>query len=284
MKTFISSLFIACLVLVASNGYAFDWKTDLDQALKDGQKTGQPVLAYFFYKAHYAADQKVWNHPFVTQYETKFIPVKLDVTTSTDQINKYGVLTFPSVLFFDTKGRELLSLRYEEDKLLRSVLAVRMKKVLENIEEFSLLESQFDSLKSNPKMVLKYATGLRDRGEFDQAEKYFKQLFANKTLSPDLKKQVIDEYAHMILFNAARAFFKDKFEPCIDWLQRFKANCKNTEYDLQVNLMLGMALMEVGSKDQGKQILNDVIKTDKDGEFGTKAKVFMKGMKEGKIR
>ncbi|MDX9752862.1 MAG: hypothetical protein RBU29_02820 [bacterium] len=284
MKKQFSFLFSVCILCLSQSGLAYEWKTDLDQALSDGQKNGKPVMAYFYYQAHLAADMKVWDHPYVTQYDGKFIPVMLDVDGTAEQIKKYGVLTFPSILFFDTKGRELLFLRYEEDKLLRSAVALRMKKALENMEEFSLLESQFETLKTNPRMVLKYATGLRDRAKYTEAETYFKQLFSNQTLPADLKAQVTEDYAHMILFNASRAFFKDKFEDTITWLQKFKANCKNTNFDMQVDLMLGMALIEAGSQDQGRQILNEIIKKDKDGDFGSKAKLFLDEKKGGKRR
>jgi hypothetical protein len=95
--------------------------------------------------------------------------VKVDVEGKDDIESKYGVLSFPTVLFFDPQGRELLSMRVEDKDMKRSIMAVRMKKVLQSIEEFTLVEEQIKTNDENPKLVLMYANGLRDRGMFERA-------------------------------------------------------------------------------------------------------------------
>jgi tetratricopeptide (TPR) repeat protein len=274
---------MSLLVLNSMNGFAFEWRSDLDKAMDDGKKFEKPLLVFFCY--HLAntlrEDLSVWQSPIFNRYESTFITVKVDVDDSASYIKEYGLLTFPCVLFFDGKGRELLSLRWQEERLMRGYLFQRIGKVVKNIEEFALLESQLELFKNDPKMILLYARGLRDRAQFEAAEQQYSKLLKWDGLDPQLLQQARQDYATMVLMNAGRDFYHSQFDASIQRLQAFLASNKDMDYELEAKVLLGKALFEAGSAREGERILKEVIKKDTDNLYADSVQRFI-DRKKGK--
>ncbi|MBD3268017.1 hypothetical protein GF373_15225 [bacterium] len=268
---FLITIALSCQISLA----AFDWETDFEKAMKRGQKINKPVMAYFYHSLGRLKDEKVWKSPLLQKYNSSFIPVQLNINNNGEIIQKYNLVSFPSVLFFDTKGREILSCRFEDDRLTRTRLLLHIKKALENMEKFALIEDQIELMKNNPKMVLLYAKGLRDRAQFQKAEEQFKKLFAWKDLDPKILEEAQSSYSHMMLFRASRYFYGGEYEKCIEEVQRYLSYTPQTDYNLQAKYLLGISYYEVGSKREGKKVLQEVLKEDKNDFYTHKIKRYL---------
>ena len=248
-------------------------------ALQEAQKTDKPVVAYFFYPISLSEDRLVWQNPLVVRTSEPFIGAFLDIEKHADLIKKYDIHTFPAILFFDSKGRELLSLRMEEEKLQRTRLASRMKRALESIEEFNLIESQLKKYQDNPKIIAYYAKGLRDRGLFDQAEAQYNRLLNWKGIDPKLLEGVRKDYVDMFFFKGTLDLYAGNYARCIQTMERFLKQYPGKDAEPQAQLLIGMAKYESGDRKEGERLLNQVAKNSSAPIYQERARQYLQEKK-----
>jgi hypothetical protein len=268
--------------LSTRDAQAFKW-LQFEEGIKQSAESGKPLVVYFYHlqSTRIREDKKVWMHPLLQQFYDKFVFGHVEIEYGVETVNRLGVKSFPSVLFFDPKGRELINHRIEEEILKVTILAARMNRVLKDVEDFTLLESQMKLLKDNPKMVLMYAKGLTDRTQFSQAEEHFTRLFQWKDISPALLKDAEEGYTIMLFLQAAHFFYQSKFDRCTDTMFRFLDKYPNDDAVPQAKCLLGMALYEGGKQKEGERILNELAKNKKAGIFQEKARMYL-AEKKGK--
>ncbi len=288
MKRFFQCILVALFLLNGIESIqAIEWQKDMDQALSEAKLQNKPVFAFFYHYLYYQnptrqrEDFLIWESPLVQKYLPNFIAVKVDVEGKDDIESKYGVLSFPTVLFFDPQGRELLSMRVEDKDMKRSIMAVRMKKVLQSIEEFTLVEEQIKTNDENPKLVLMYANGLRDRGMFERAEEQYYRLLNWKGLSPEELQEAKSSYTNMFFFQGAAEFYGGDFNRCIEIMQRFIDKNPQNDAVPQARLLMGMAMYESGRKTEGESILKDLTNLKNAGPIPDQAKKFLEEKKGG---
>ncbi len=264
------------IVLNASPGYTFEWLT-FEEGLQKAEESGMPLVVYFYnlQSTQIRSDKKVWLHPLLQRYYDRFVYAHVEIGIHGKIVNRYGVKSFPSVLFFDSKGRELVNHRIEEDRLKITILAARMNRVLTDIENFAMLESQMKRFKDNPKMVLMYAKGLRDRAQFDHAEEHFLRLFAWDGISSTLLKEAEQEYTVMLFLQAAQYFYRGEYDRCADTMYRFLEKYPDDNAEPQARYLLGMALYEGGKKSEGEKMLKELARNKKNGIFADKARLYL---------
>ncbi len=280
MKTLLIALLFMGIWSIPASSESF-WN-QMDEALKKAAERNKPVVAYFYHlqSRRIREDKKVWQHPLLRRYYDKFIFAQVEIDMNGDLVTKYSVKAFPSVLFFDSKGRELLSYRIEEDQLKITVLAASMNKVLNDIENFTLLESQIKKMKDNPRMILLYAKGLTNRTLFGQAEEHFVRLFQWDGISKKLLEEAQKEYTIMLFMQAARSFYQEKFNHCAEIMTRFLDKYPDDDAVPQAKFLLGMALYEGGKKKEGTSLLKELARNKQYGLFQTKAKMYLDEKKE----
>jgi thiol:disulfide interchange protein DsbD len=80
-----------------------------------------------------ALDNKVFTDPEIADLSRQFLALRLDLTRRQPHqdaiLHRYGIKGVPTLLFFDTQGREVTSLRVEEFMDKKEILQ-RMKKLL----------------------------------------------------------------------------------------------------------------------------------------------------------
>jgi thioredoxin:protein disulfide reductase len=80
-----------------------------------------------------AMDREVFSDPEIVELSRQFLTLRLDLTRrqhhQNEILQRYGIKGVPSILFFDTEGREVTSLRVEEYMDKNEILQ-RMKKIL----------------------------------------------------------------------------------------------------------------------------------------------------------
>ncbi len=254
----------------------FQWYNDLDEALETGKQQNKPVVAYFYEPQGHQRDKKVWYSSVVERYGQHFIGAAISIVLKPEIAGEYGTTNYPTVLFFDSKGREIFTQRIEAKELMRTQLVARFKRVLTKIEEFNLVENQLELTKDNPKLLLIYAKGLRDRANFDEAEKQYNKILDLDNVSSEIVEEVEQELVYLIFLRASRDFYHGNYDRCIDRLMRFIEKHDNSDFTYQAKFMLGIALYEAGEEKRGLDQLKRLERDSEAGVFQTKAKMFIR--------
>jgi len=282
--------FFGVLFLASTNVSALEWQNDIDKAFQQAKTENKAVLAFFYHYLYYQnpgrqrEDFLVWESPLVQKYISYYIPVKVNVEGKDDIESKYGVLSFPTVLFFDPQGRELKPMSIREKSLNKNTIAVRMKQVLENIDEFSLIEQQVKTDSNNPKFSLLYANGLRDRGLYDQAEEQYYRLMNGKNLDAALLAEVKTNYTNMLFYQGSNDFYSGRFDRCIETMQRFIAKNPTNEAVPQAKMLMGMSLCQVNRKDEGEKTLKELLRDKNAAPLHKEVQYFLNEKNGGKKR
>ncbi len=90
------------------------WETDLAQAADRSGTDGRPVMMYFTIDGcppcRYLKKNVYLNERVADLIESKFVPLKLDLTDPTDELfemsQALSIRAFPTVVFFDSDGAE----------------------------------------------------------------------------------------------------------------------------------------------------------------------------------
>jgi thiol:disulfide interchange protein DsbD len=112
----------------------FTWLHSEPEALPLARAEGRPVLIDFWADwctACKELDRTAWSDPRVQAAASRFVAVKADGTESTDAFlalaDKYGVVGMPTVIFIDSKGREVRDRvigAIDADEMLQRLAAV----------------------------------------------------------------------------------------------------------------------------------------------------------------
>ncbi|MDP8243157.1 MAG: tetratricopeptide repeat protein [Candidatus Hinthialibacter antarcticus] len=272
---------IALNLLLNLDVCAFDWIKDPDEAFKRSKDSGKPVMMYFYHPFSLREDNKVFTNALVQRYSDKLIAVQINIDSNGDLASRFNVYSLPAVLFFDEKERELISFRYEAEKLLRTRLVQRIKQTIANIDEFTLVESQVETLKDNPDFLYRYARGLRDRGLFKEADSHFQRLFEHPDASIELKQKAKTAFLSMLILQATQHLYSQRYDAAINQLQRLIDKVDVPSIVYQSQYLLGTAYWEAGDKKKAESTLKKLIRDKKSEPFASMAKRFLEE-KEGK--
>jgi len=115
---------------------AISWVSYEEPLLELAAREKKPVIVDFY--ADWcgpcrALDSKVFTDPEIVDLSRQFLTVRLDLTRRQPHqdaiLHRYGIKGVPTLLFFDTQGKEVTSLRVEEYMDKKEILQ-RMKKLL----------------------------------------------------------------------------------------------------------------------------------------------------------
>jgi len=115
---------------------AISWVSYEEPLLALAAREKKPVIVDFY--ADWcgpcrALDSKVFTDPEIVDLSRQFLTVRLDLTRRQPHqdaiLHRYGIKGVPTLLFFDTQGKEVTSLRVEEYMDKKEILQ-RMKKLL----------------------------------------------------------------------------------------------------------------------------------------------------------
>ncbi len=258
-------------LLVCINSHAFTWLKDPDEAFAQSKASGKPVMMYLYHPFSLREDNKVFTNALVQRYSDKVIAVQINIDANGAAADRFHVTSFPAVLFFDDKERELFSFRYEAEKLLRTRLVQRIKQALASIDEFTLLESQAETLKDNPEFLYRYARGLRDRGLFKEADTHFQQLFDNPNTAPELLAKGKTAFLSMLILRATQDLYSQRFDAAINQLRRIIDKVSEPAIVNQSTYLLGTAYWEAGDKNKAKSTLKKLSRNKKAEPFASMA-------------
>lgn len=269
-------LIVVLLILVQFTGlsFAFDWTTDQEKAFQKSKESNKPLVVYCYHPRTLKDNRPVWLHPLVQKFSSKFVGLHVNMGEDGGFINKHKIQEYPAVLFFDADGNELIAYRYE-DRLKRTELAMRMRKVLDSIEEFELVKTiVVENNTKDPRFIYQYAKGMRDRGFFDESEQYFNRLL-HQDLDDQLMLQVKNAYINMFFLKASRSFYEGNYDVSIDTLHQYMSRYPGDEAMNQAKFLLGLSFYESGAKKEGEKVLNALAKDSSAGLLQAKAKMYL---------
>jgi thiol:disulfide interchange protein DsbD len=114
----------------------FTWGHSEPEALARAKAEGRPVIIDFWAEwctACKELDKIAWADPRVQSAAGRFVALKADGTESTDAFlalaDKYGVVGMPTVIFIDSKGREV------RDRIIGAIDADEMLQRLRAVDE-----------------------------------------------------------------------------------------------------------------------------------------------------
>ena len=121
----------------AAAGAPFAWEHDEAAALARARAEGKPVVIDFWADWCVACkelDRGAWSDRAVQDAAERFVMLKIDATEESPEVEaiweKYGIVGMPTVLFIDSKGRELPS----ETRVQSSISGAEMLKRLEAVD------------------------------------------------------------------------------------------------------------------------------------------------------
>jgi thiol:disulfide interchange protein DsbD len=120
----------------ARSAQGFAWVHSEPEALARAKAEGRPVIIDFWAEwctACKELDKVAWADPRVKAAAGRFVAVKADGTESTDEFlalaDKYGVVGMPTVVFIDSKGREV------RDRIIGAIDADEMLERLAAVDD-----------------------------------------------------------------------------------------------------------------------------------------------------
>lgn len=264
----VTALAIALIALATSGpARAFEWLSSADEAFEAAAAEQKPVMMYLYHPFSLREDAPIFSNALVQRYSDRFVAVQINIDSKGETAERFGVSAFPAVLFFDAQERELLAFRYEGEKLKRTLLAQRMKRAIESVEEFALLESQKERLADNPNFLFRYAKGLRDRGQFKEADSYFGRLFEADGIDAALRDKAEVAFLQMLILQATQHFYAKRYDPCIEILQRLVEKANREVIVYQSRYLLGLAYWEAGDKSRGQKELKALARDNDAGVY-----------------
>jgi thiol:disulfide interchange protein DsbD len=118
----------------ASQG--FTWVQDEAAGLALARAEGRPVILDFWAEwctACKELDKVAWANPKVREVASRFVAIKVDGTNDSDDFfrvaDKYGVVGMPTVIFIDSKGREV------RERVIGGADADEMTQLLEKVDD-----------------------------------------------------------------------------------------------------------------------------------------------------
>lgn len=277
--------FIYCLLLIGfihANASAFNWLEDPDEGFQQAKGEGKPVMMYLYHPFSLREDNKIFTNALVQRYSDKLIAVQINIDSRGEIADRFDVHSFPAVLFFDDKEREIISLRYESEKLLRTRLVQRIKQTIANMDKFILLESQIETMKDNPQFLYQYGKGLRDRGLYKEADSYFQRITDNPEATEELKQKTKIAFLSMLILQATQHLYGQRYDQAIEILQRLVDKVDEPSIVYQSQYLLGTAYWEAGDKKKAESELKKLARNKKSEPFASMAGRFLEEKKGDK--
>lgn len=132
----VAGAFVLPFILMTTSGDGVDWVDYSGARLKAAEKAEQPVMLDFYADLCgpcKAMDREVFTHPQVVRLSQNFVNLRVDLTTQHPEQEKlqarYHIRGVPTLLFMDSNGNEVESLRIEGHVPPEEVIR-RMKLIL----------------------------------------------------------------------------------------------------------------------------------------------------------
>lgn len=88
----------------------FKWHTDLNQSIKEAEKTNKPIFALFYANWCPACQElqtDILNNEEVKQkLAQKYVSVKVDTDSNPQLSSEYEIYGLPTIVIMDSKGKE----------------------------------------------------------------------------------------------------------------------------------------------------------------------------------
>ncbi|MBM3333995.1 thioredoxin family protein [Candidatus Sumerlaeota bacterium] len=170
----------------------FDWVESLDKALERARERGKPVLIEFHVTYHgwcRMFDEKTLSEPAIVRLSGKFVCVRINGNDAPDLARKYGVKSYPTIVFLNAKGEVI-------DRQIGLIAPRPFETQMKEIAAGREPEKEFRALvESNPRdfrSLVLLGIGWLRREEWDKAtEAYEKALAVGPGLDVKAAQEVV---------------------------------------------------------------------------------------------
>jgi tetratricopeptide (TPR) repeat protein len=169
-----------------------DWQESLDMALAAAKQQNKPVFIEFFVTYQQwcrILDEKTLTDTGVVELSHKFACARIDGKDSPDLTKKYGVKSYPTVVYLNAKGEII-------DRAIGFIPAQPFLRQMKEIANGREPEKEFEKLvRSRPadfRSLVVLGIGYQKRNEFDKAiESYEKALAVGPGYESEAQQQVV---------------------------------------------------------------------------------------------
>lgn len=252
-----SLVLVSAIVIGAPSIGAIKWEKSYDQALKLAAKTDRIVMIDFY--TDWCGwckklDQTAYKDKAVIEESKNLVCLKIDSEAQTAVSQKYGIESFPTIVFTDSTGAEVLR---SEGYLEPVDFLAAIKKAVKNDRDFH--EAQ-ERVKQNPQDVeasYLLACACYDRKKLKEGEEYMQKVL---TLDAENKRGHTPEL--YMRAGLAHGMSRD-FKRAIELFSRGVEKYPLSPYADETGLYLGLSYEFDNQTARAREIYQRVMKSAK---------------------